>query len=133
MSVKSLLFAAALCWAALSHGQGQSGFQSFFGMESTRWNGVTEITEFYDVPLTNYVLRIAGDTVVDGKAFNKIECFAIYLLRDSKGKDSSHDFCLREDASTGKLWCRFLDEDNDFSYCRHVALDRRHHSVARFC
>ena len=59
---KEILFGIALWGMSLvSHGQDTNAYQSFFGQESTEWNGVTE---FYDTDLENHVLRVAYDTVL---------------------------------------------------------------------
>ena len=47
---KLLLCSVALCYTTVGFAQHQNGFQSFFGLESTEWNGVTE---YYDVPWEN--------------------------------------------------------------------------------
>lgn len=109
---KLLLCSLALCYTAVGFAQHQNGFQSFFGQESTEWNGVTE---YYDVPWENQLLRITNDTLISDMYFKKVEYSAVYWHNDySEGRDSSLDFFLREDTATGKLWCRFPDGNADF-------------------
>lgn len=109
---KLLLCIAALCCTAVGFAQHQNGFQSFFGQESTEWNGVTE---YYDVPCENRLLRITNDTLIGDMYFKKVEYSVLYWYSDySEGRDSSLDFYLREDSTTGKLWCQFQDENNSF-------------------
>lgn len=109
---KLLLCSLALCYTAVGFAQHQNGFQSFFGQESTEWNGVTE---YYDVPWENQLLRITNDTLISDMYFKKVEYCAVYWHNDySEGRDSSLDFFLREDTATGKLWCRFPDGNADF-------------------
>ena len=109
---KALLFAASLFCAVVCNGQQQEGFLSFFGRESTKWNGVTE---YYDLPLENHVLRITNDTLMGGKYFKKVEYSYVHWYSGyNEARDASLDFYLREDSASGKLWCRFQDEDDDF-------------------
>ena len=72
-------------------------YRSFFGEESSSWNGVTE---YYDM-IENQWMRTDGDTIFSGMVYKKI-------------KSSTGNFLLREDLTCGKLWCRYLDEDSDF-------------------
>ena len=109
---KLLLCSVALCYITVGFAQHQNGFQSFFGLESTEWNGVTE---YYDVPWENQLLRITNDTLISDMYFKKVEYSAVYWHNGySEGRDSSLDFFLREDTATGKLWCRFRDGNADF-------------------
>lgn len=109
---KLLLCSVALCYTAVGFAQHQNGFQSFFGLESTEWNGVTE---YYDVPWENQLLRITNDTLISDMYFKKVEYSAVYWHNGySEGRDSSLDLFLREDTATGKLWCRFRDGNADF-------------------
>ena len=108
---KLLLCSVALCYTTVGFAQHQNGFQSFFGLESTEWNGVTE---YYDVPWENQLLRITNDTLISDMYFKKVEYSAVYWHNGySEGRDSSLDFFLREDTATGKLWCRFPDGNAD--------------------
>ena len=108
---KLLLCSVALCYTAVGFAQHQNRFQSFFGQESTEWNGVTA---YYDVPLENQLLRITNDTLISDMYFKKVEYCAVYWHNGySEGRDSSLDFFLREDTATGKLWCRFPDGNAD--------------------
>lgn len=108
---KLLLCSVALCYTTVGFAQHQNGFQSFFGLESTEWNGVTE---YYDVPWENQLLRITNDTLISDMYFKKVEYCAVYWHNGySEGRDSSLDFFLREDTATGKLWCRFPDGNAD--------------------
>lgn len=103
---KELLFGIALWGVSLvSHGQDTNAYQSFFGQESTVWNGVTES---YDTDLENHVLQVAYDTVLDGKEYKKIR------YSHNGYQTPRYDFFLREDTTTGRLWCRYADEDEDF-------------------
>lgn len=109
---KLLLCSVALCYTAVGFAQHQNGFQSFFGLESSEWNGVTE---YYDVPWENQLLRITNDTLISDMYFKKVEYSAVYWHNGySEGRDSSLDFFLREDTATGKLWCRFREGNADF-------------------
>lgn len=66
---KVLLIGIALLGVSLvSHGQDTNAYQSFFGRESTVWNGVTES---YDTDLENHVLQVAYDTVLTVKNTKK--------------------------------------------------------------
>lgn len=107
-----LLFSAVMCCTAGGFAQQQNGFLSFFGQESTKWNGVTG---YYDVPWNNHILRITDDTLIgDNRYFKKVEYSTVNWYSGYSGRDSSLDFFLREDTATGKLWCRFQDEDDVF-------------------
>jgi len=89
-----------------------TGFQSFFGHETTVWHGVTE---YYDVALENHLLRETQDTVVDGLVYKKIEYSKVFWYNGySEVRDSEKDFYLREDTVAGKLWCRFPNEEEEF-------------------
>ena len=87
-------------------------FQSYFAQEITVWNAVGT---YYDCPWENYVIRIAGDTVFNQLHYKKAEYSNIYW---SGGYDEArrpeYDFLLREDRSIGRLWGRYLDEEEDF-------------------
>lgn len=87
-------------------------YESYFGTETTVWNAVGT---YYDCPWENYMFRIAGDTVVGQLHYKKAEYSRIYW---SGGYDEArrpeYDFLLREDRTTGRLWGRYLDEDEDF-------------------
>lgn len=92
--------------------QSSSGFQSFFGRESTEWNGVTG---YYDGPLTNHLLRVADDMVINGLVYRKVDYYKVSWYNGyNEFRDSTFDLYLREDTVTGKLWCRYPDEDVDF-------------------
>ena len=109
---KLLLFSAIFIVQQFAWGQHQNGFQSFFGQESTKWNGVTE---YYDVPWENHILCITNDTLIDSRYYKKVAYSAIYWYNEySEGRDSSYDFYLSEDSTTGKLWCRYQNENDDF-------------------
>jgi hypothetical protein len=112
MKTKILLFFVTLCTAVSGHGQDTTGFQSFFGHETTVWHGVTE---YYDVALENHLLRETQDTVVDGLVYKKIEYSKVFWYNGySEVRDSEKDFYLREDTVAGKLWCRFPNEEEEF-------------------
>ena len=101
---------AALCCAITLHAQEDRPYQSFFGKEYTQWNG---FTGDMDRPLVlNHKLQSAHDTVIDGKTYKKFEHFRAYTLYMERS--SENDLLLREDTLTGKLWCRYLDEDDEF-------------------
>ena len=105
MSIKRLIvLTAALCIAAVCLGQKATGYKSFFGQEYTVWNVATE---YYDMSPKNHKLSTPYDTVIGDMAYKKIEYSG---LRDV----TSRDFYLREDTATGRLWCRYADEDEDF-------------------
>ena len=87
-------------------------YRSFFGEESSSWNGVTE---YWDCPLENHLLRLGNDTIIDGTVYRKIEYS--HIIWDNGYLEIRHqesDFYLREEHMTGKLWCRFLDDNHDF-------------------
>ena len=110
------MFFAAFCSAPFAHAQDTinptTGFQSFFGRESTEWNGVTG---YYDVPLENHLLRVAADTIINDVVYKKVDYNRVYWYYGYEElRDSTFDFYLREDTATGKLWCRYPDENEDF-------------------
>ena len=60
-------------------------------------------------------------TVIEGIQYKKIEYSDCKLFNGEyyESRDPEHDFYLREDTATGKLWCRFPDwcyEEEDFWY-----------------
>lgn len=112
MMKKIIALTAALCMAAVCLGQEATGYKSFFGQESTVWNG---ITEYYDIPPENHMLSTSYDTTIDDVTYKKIEYALIWWYNGYReDRYSSRDFYLREDTATGRLWCRFADEDEDF-------------------
>lgn len=91
-----------LMLTVLGHGQDTTaaqGFKSFFGQESTEWYGWIEV---YDWGSTE-VMSCNHDTLIDDVSYKVINFIG----------NSHFDFLLREDTVTGKLWCRYLDEDED--------------------
>ena len=62
MKTKTLLILVALCTAVSGHGQDTTGFQSFFGHETTVWHGVLE---YYDYAWGG-LLQMGGDTIIEG-------------------------------------------------------------------
>ncbi|MBP5548394.1 MAG: T9SS type A sorting domain-containing protein, partial [Bacteroidales bacterium] len=87
-------------------------FQSYFAQEITVWNAVGT---YYDCPWENYMFRIAGDTVVDQQHYKKAEYSHIYWRGGyEEARVPEYDFLLREERSTGRLWGRYLDEEEDF-------------------
>ena len=87
-------------------------FQSYFAQEITVWNAVGT---YYDCPWENYLIRIAGDTVVDQQNYRKAEYSHVYWRGGyDENRVSEYDLLLREDRSTGRLWGRYLDEEEDF-------------------
>ncbi len=87
-------------------------YQSYFGQETTLWNAVGA---FYDCPWENYLIRIAGDTVVDQRNYKKAEYSDVYWRGGyDENRVPEYDFLLREDRSTGRLWGRYTDEEEDF-------------------
>ena len=102
-----LIFFVTFCAAPFAYAQDTinptTGFQSFFGRESTEWNGIMLV---YDIPGTGGLLRTGIDTVIDGTQYKKVEYSSAYRGYDEL-RDSDYDIYLREDTSTGKLWCRF--------------------------
>ena len=73
-------------------------YRSFFGEESSSWNGVTEYWDGYP---ENVWMGIVGDTMLEGMVYKKIH-------------STTGDFLLREDRLNGRLWCRYLNGDTEF-------------------
>lgn len=99
---KTLLTIALLMLVVSVHGQDTTaaqGFKSFFGQESTEWYGWIEV---YDWGSTE-VMSCNHDTLIDDVSYKVINFIG----------NSPFDFLLREDTVTGKLWCRYIDEDED--------------------
>ena len=71
-------------------------YRSFFGEESSSWNGVTE---YWDCYPENVWMGIVGDTMLEGIIYKKIH-------------STTGDFLLREDRLNGRLWCRYWDTQN---------------------
>lgn len=91
-----------LMLTVLGHGQDTTaaqGFKSFFGQESTEWYGWIEV---YDWGSTE-VMSCNHDTLIDDVSYKVINFIG----------NSHSDFLLREDTVTGKLWCRYIGEDED--------------------
>lgn len=87
-------------------------YRSFFGEESSSWNGVTE---YYDTPWENHILRLAHDTVFASRTYKKVEYSAIYWHNGYfERRDPSLDFYLYEDRTSGRLWCRHQNNDSVF-------------------
>ena len=114
MKKHCLLFLATFCAALSTHAQdtvtpgGTPGFQSFFGRESTEWDGVIVDYDFY----WGGLLRASIDTVIDGMQYKKLEYSEAEWWYEGayyERRYSEYDFYLREDTSTGRLWCRFPD------------------------
>lgn len=102
-----LVFAFILATATGARAQDTvtPGFQSIFGRESTEWNGILAIPDFYSGGL----LRTGIDTVIEGMQYKKVEFSEAEWWYDGRyyeDRASDFDFYLREDTSTGKLWCR---------------------------
>ena len=96
----------------ICHGQTQSGYKSYFGHESSEWHG---ITEDYDSPLENHVLRTAHDTIINNITYKKIEYSIAYWLDGyDEQRYTGGDFYMREDTTTGKLWCHYPNRDTDY-------------------
>jgi hypothetical protein len=110
MKTKILTTVAALCCAIVLHAQEDRPYQSFFGKEYTQWNGYTG-NQDWAVEL-NHKLQSVYDTMVDGKTYKKFEHFRAHIRRMERTPDN--DLLLREDTLTGKLWCRYLDGDEEF-------------------
>jgi hypothetical protein len=98
---KNLFTIVMLMLTVLGHGQDTTaaqGFKSFFGQDSTEWYGWIEV---YDWGSTE-VMSCDHDTSIDNVSYKVINFRGCC------------DFLLREDTATGKLWCRYLDEDEDY-------------------
>ena len=114
MNAKKVLLLAALLCAVALHAQENRPYQSFFGKESTQWNGYTET---YDISVDrNHTLVTSYDTVMDGKTYKKIEHSWSHKGGDSRLKDGGPrcDLYLREDTTTGRLWCRIPNDEDEF-------------------
>lgn len=114
---KIVIFLLGIFLLTPSHGQDTTAFQSFFGRETTVWHG--EIG-YYDYAWGS-LLQMGGDTIIEGIQYKKIEYSDCKLFNGEyyESRDPEHDFYLREDTATGKLWCRFPDwcyEEEDFWY-----------------
>ena len=72
-------------------------YKSFFGDETTMWYGMNEIYDYF----SNETISICGDTIIDGLNYK-----TICINNDILG-------FLREDISTGKLFGRYMDYDNN--------------------
>ncbi|MBQ3788556.1 MAG: T9SS type A sorting domain-containing protein [Bacteroidales bacterium] len=99
---KNLFTIVMLMLTVLGHGQDTTaaqGFKSFFGQESTEWYGWIEV---YDWGSTE-VMSCNHDTLIDDVSYKVINFIG----------NSHSDFLLREDTVTGKLWCRYIGEDED--------------------
>jgi hypothetical protein len=85
-----------------------TGYKSIFGHESTVWNGVSsEIDGNYN----NYVLETICDTIIDEKNYKKLKFYHVgrnYSTNERKGLVGN--IFLREDTSTGEVWCRYPEE-----------------------
>ncbi len=91
---------------------GMHEYQSYFGQETTVWNAVGA---YYDCPWENYVIRIAGDTVVDQQHYKKAEYSNVYWRGGyDEQRVPEYDLLLREERTTGRLWGRYADEDEDY-------------------
>lgn len=91
---------------------GMREYQSYFGQETTVWNAVGA---YYDCPWENYVIRIAGDTVVDQQHYKKAEYSNVYWRGGyDEQRVPEYDLLLREERTTGRLWGRYADEDEDY-------------------
>ena len=114
MKAKKVLLLAALLSAIVLHAQEDRPYQSFFGKESTQWNGYTET---YDISVDkNHTLVTSYDTVMDGKTYKKIEHSWSHKGGDSrlKDEDSRSVLYLREDTTTGRLWYRDPYESDEY-------------------
>lgn len=113
MKLNNILLITALFFANTAFSQEAFGFGSFFGIETTSWNGVTE---YYDCPIENHIFRSESDTLMDGCIYKRIEYYLAFQNDDyyHEYRDSDYDFYLREDTANGRLWCRFPDENEDF-------------------
>ena len=114
---KTILFLGFLMALLQPLAAQDTGFQSFFGHETTVWHG--EIG-YFDYAWGG-LLQMGGDTVIEGIQYKKIEYSDCKLFNGvyREYRDPEHDFYLREDTLTGKLWCRFPDwcyEEEDFWY-----------------
>ena len=91
---------------------GMREYQSYFGQETTVWNAVGT---YYDCPWENYLIRIAGDTVVDQQHYKKAEYSNVYWRGGyDEQRVPEYDLLLREERTTGRLWGRYADEDEDY-------------------
>lgn len=91
---------------------GMREYQSYFGQETTVWNTVGA---YYDCPWENYLIRIAGDTVVDQQHYKKAEYSNVYWRGGyDEQRVPEYDLLLREERTTGRLWGRYADEDEDY-------------------
>ena len=72
-------------------------YKSFFGDETTMWYGMNEIYDYF----SNETISICGDTIIDGLNYK-----TICINNDILG-------FLREDISTGTLFGRYMDYDNN--------------------
>jgi len=112
MKTGTLLFVAAFGLSALCQAQEHHAYKSFFGNEITEWYGQTMDYDWNE----NHMLRTTADTTFDGKTYKKIIFYDVSLTNGNYYERSNHkyDFYLREDTTTGQLWCRYPDEDEDF-------------------
>ena len=109
---KIVLLALSVVWTFAVHGQDTTGYRSFFGQESTMWNGVATVL---DCAPENHILRVGGDTLIGNKIYKRIEySFVFWEYGYDEGRDSAYDFYLREEPVGGKLWCRLHDGGSEF-------------------
>lgn len=113
--MKKILFSLCTIFFATSYSLAQdtvsTAFNSFFGQESTFYHGL--VNEHFDYGLSNYGLRVEGDTIINQKkykfAFYRHLPYAGIPVNDNPGQFA---FLLREDTVNGRLWVRFNDSIN---------------------
>ena len=97
MKTKLFFFFSFFGCVLLCHGQKQNDFQSYFGHETTEWYVV--FSDWDSDGTLNFITD--GDTIIEGRQYKKMI---------SSGR--SNERFMREDASTGRLWCR-IDQMNN--------------------
>lgn len=114
MKTKILLFFVTLCTAVSGHGQDTTGFQSFFGQESTEWHGVIGYVDVYDVE--NYRMEVDKDTIIQGQLYKKVLCYYCCWNNGDyyESRQVDLDMFLREDRHREQLWCFFPEIDTSF-------------------
>lgn len=127
MKTLFLFFLATFCATSSIHCQDSFGFESFFGRESTVWNGMYCWHEHCD----GEMLSLTQDTIINGIQYKKIEAYFSHWDNGEyfEFRDEERDFFLREDSVTGKLWCRypytFLAENPEWIKEESLIVDMR--------
>ncbi len=109
---KTALIAMAFIWTIVAQGQNTdtTGYQSFFGQESTEWWGMIGYPDYYEYR----VIRTTYDTMIDGVQYKKAENNIIFNYEEY-AEHLDFPIFLREDTGNGRLWCRAFDEGEGMS------------------